>query len=105
MFLFYLKDGNHLWIQNVSNLGDLSFHWGVIRNLAKGATFWPQNPIYLGYRFRYPFGMDFFNSLLESLGMAIQSHLPLVTLLMLLLTLQALHVTGGPLLVFAIFFS
>jgi hypothetical protein len=105
VFLFYLKDDHFWWIQNVSNLGDLSFHWGTIRNLAKGASFWPENPIFLGHRFRYPFGMDFFNSLFESLGVDIGTHLPLVTLGTLLLTMYALHVAGGPLLVFAIFFS
>jgi hypothetical protein len=105
VFLFYLKDSGQYWIQNVSNLGDLSFHWGVIRNLAKGASFWPENPIFLGHRFRYPFGMDLFNALFENLGVSISTHLPLVTLATLVLTMVALHMAGGPLLVFAIFFS
>jgi len=104
VFLFYLKDGQY-WIQDLSNLGDLSFHWGTIRYLAKGAHFWPENPIYIGHRFRYPFGMDFFNSLFENLGFPITAHLPLVTFFCLILTLYTLDVVGGPLLVFAVFFS
>ena len=105
IFLFYLKEPTTWWIQNASNLGDLSFHFSAIRNLARGAHFWPENPIFLGFRFRYPFGMDLFNALFENLGVAIQTHLPLVTFFGLLLTLAALHVAGGPLLVFTIFFS
>ncbi len=105
MFLFYLKDGSDFWIQNVSNLGDLSFHWNVIRNLAGGANFWPENPIYLAHRFKYPFGMDLINAMFEVLGVAIQTHLPLITMLLLFLTMASLHLAGGPLLVFAVFFS
>lgn len=105
MYLFYLKEDGHFWIQNVSNLGDLSFHWNVIRNLAKGASFWPENPIFLAHRFRYPFGMDLINAMFESLGVAIQTHLPLITMFTLFLTMASLHLAGGPLLVFAVFFS
>lgn len=104
VFLFFQK-GEFYWIQNPFNLGDMSFHWGTIHYLEKGATFWPENPIYLGYRFKYPFGMDFFNALWGNLGVKIHFHLPLVTLAMLGLILYVLHLTGGPLLVFAIFFS
>lgn len=104
IFLVYEKAGSY-WIQNNYNLGDMSFHWSAIRSVAKGMHFWPDNPIYGGYRFRYPFGMDFFNSLFENLGVHISSHLPFVTLLVLLMILFTLHSVGGPLLVFAVFFS
>jgi hypothetical protein len=104
VFLFFQK-GDSYWIQNPFNLGDMSFHWGTINYLAKGAHFWPENPIYLGYRFKYPFGMDFFNALFGNLGVLINYHLPLVTLAMLSLIFYALHMAGGPLLVFAVFFS
>ncbi|WP_413288367.1 hypothetical protein [Bdellovibrio sp. HCB337] len=102
---FFFQKGPMYWIQNPFNLGDMSFHWGAINYLAEGAKFWPENPIYLGYRFKYPFGMDFFNSIWGNLGVPISYHLPLVTLLALLVVFYALHITGGPLLVFAIFFS
>lgn len=104
VFLFYQK-GSMLWIQNAFNLGDMSFHWGTIRFLGKGAHFWPENPIFLAHRFRYPFGMDFFNAFFENLHVPIAVHLPLVTLACLLILFYLLHVTGGPLLVFAVFFS
>jgi len=104
VFLFYIK-GDNYWIQNNFNLGDMSFHWSAIRSVAKGMQFWPDNPIYGGYRFRYPFGMDFINSLFENLGIKISLHLPVVTLLMLLVILLTLHSVGGTLLVFAVFFS
>lgn len=104
VFLFFQK-GDFYWIQNPFNLGDMSFHWNVINYLAKGAHFWPENPIYAGYRFKYPFGMDFFNALFANLGVGMETHLPLVTLGMLLLVFGVLHACGGPLLVFAVFFS
>lgn len=104
IFFIYLKAG-YYWIQNSFNLGDMSFHWNVIRSLAKGATFWPENPIYSDYRFRYPFGMDLINSFFESLGVPTVQHLPFVTLLSLLIVFCTLHIAGGPLLVFAVFFS
>jgi hypothetical protein len=104
VFLFFKKNGM-LFIQNPFNLGDMSFHWGTIRYLAKGAHFWPENPIFLGHRFRYPFGMDFFNAFFENLHIPMATHLPLVTLACLLLTLCLLHSVGGPLLVFAVFFG
>lgn len=104
VFLFYEKGGNY-WIQDQFNIGDMSVHWSAIRFIARGADFWPENPLYLGYRFRYPFGMDFFNALFENLGFALSSHLPLVTLLALLVGFVTLHQAGGPLLVFAVFFS
>lgn len=104
MFLIFYKSTNY-WIQNPFNLGDMSFHWSAIRSVAKGLHFWPENPIYGGFRFRYPFGMDFFNSFFENLGVPITTHLPVVTLLALLLVMFTLHSAGGPLLVFAVFFS
>jgi hypothetical protein len=104
VFLFFRKDGS-FWIQNPFNLGDMSFHWGTIRYLAKGAHFWPENPIFFGHRFRYPFGMDFFNAFFENLHVPISAHLPLVTLACLLMSLYLLHAVGGPLLVYAVFFS
>lgn len=102
---FFFKKKDFYWIQDGFNLGDMSFHWGVIRNLGQGGTFWPENPIFMGYRFKYPFAMDLFNALWESLGVSIATHLPLVTLASLLFILYVLHICGGPLLVFAVFFS
>jgi len=102
--LFFRKD-DFFWILNPFNLGDMSFHWGSIHYLAKGAAFWPENLIFLGHRFKYPFGMDFFNALWDCLQVPIEVHLPLITLACLILTAVVAHIVGGPFLVAAIFFS
>src|SRR5208283_4240537 len=39
-----------------------------IRYLAKGAKFWPQNPIYSGVPLHYPAGIDIFNAMLKLAG-------------------------------------
>jgi hypothetical protein len=50
------------------NFGDLPLHWTYIRFFARGASFWPGNPIFTGARLQYPFGMDLFNALFVALG-------------------------------------
>jgi hypothetical protein len=57
-------DGNNLKIQSPNNLGDLSLHLTYIKYFANGVALWPDNPIHLFSRLRYPAGIDFFNSLL-----------------------------------------
>jgi len=51
-----------------NNLGDLSLHLTYIRYLAKGARFWPQDPIYSGLPLHYPAGVDIFGALLNLIG-------------------------------------
>ena len=41
-----------------NNYGDLPLHWTYVAYLARGAPFWPENPIAAGERLRYPFGVD-----------------------------------------------
>jgi len=62
-WLLYI-DGSELRIQSPNNLGDLSLHLTLIRNFASGVTLWPDNPIYVFSKLRYPAGMDLFNALL-----------------------------------------
>src|SRR5438876_3038105 len=62
-WLLYV-DGNELKIQSPNNLGDLALHITLIRNFANGVTLWPDNPIYVFSKLRYPAGMDLFNALL-----------------------------------------
>ena len=57
-------DGNHLKIQSPNNLGDLALHFTYIKYFANGVALWPDNPIYVFSKLRYPAGIDFFNSLL-----------------------------------------
>jgi hypothetical protein len=62
-WLLYI-DGSELRIQSPNNLGDLSLHLTLIRNFANGVALWPDNPIYVFSKLRYPAGMDLFNALL-----------------------------------------
>src|SRR5438309_9041195 len=62
-WLLYI-DGNELKIQSPNNLGDLGLHVTLIRNFASGVALWPDNPIYVFSKLRYPAGMDLFNALL-----------------------------------------
>jgi hypothetical protein len=62
-WLFYI-DGIDWKIQSPNNLGDLSLHITLIRDFANGVALWPDNPIYVFSKLRYPAGMDLFNALL-----------------------------------------
>jgi len=62
-WLLYI-DGEQLKIQSPNNLGDLALHITFIRNFASGVALWPDNPIYVFSKLRYPAGMDLFNALL-----------------------------------------
>jgi hypothetical protein len=62
-WLLYI-DGDELKIQSPNNLGDLALHITLIRNFASGVALWPDNPIYVFSKLRYPAGMDLFNGLL-----------------------------------------
>jgi hypothetical protein len=62
-WLLYI-DGSELKIQSPNNLGDLSLHITWIKNFASGVPLWPDNPIYVFSKLRYPAGIDLFNALL-----------------------------------------
>ncbi|PYL13042.1 MAG: hypothetical protein DMF43_06505, partial [Verrucomicrobia bacterium] len=62
-WLLYIDD-NELKIQSPNNLGDLALHITLIKNFANGVALWPDNPIYVFSKLRYPAGMDLFNGLL-----------------------------------------
>src|SRR5438874_3435324 len=63
-WLFYI-DGSDYKIQSPNNLGDLSLHLTLIKNFANGVAIWPDSPIYVFSKLRYPAGIDFFNALLS----------------------------------------
>lgn len=54
--MFY-PDGLHTAPAN--NFGDLPFHFSVITSFAYGENLPPQNPIFAGMKFTYPFLIDF----------------------------------------------
>src|SRR6266571_4973026 len=63
-WLFYI-DGSDYKIQSPNNLGDLSLHLTLIKTFANGVPLWPDNPIYVFSKLRYPAGIDLFNALLS----------------------------------------
>src|SRR5213596_381153 len=63
-WLFYI-DGSDYKIQSPNNLGDLSLHLTLIKTFANGVPLWPDNPIYVFSKLRYPAGIDLFNGLLS----------------------------------------
>lgn len=67
----YFIDGNEYKIQNPNNLGDLSLHITYIKNFASGVAMWPENPIYVSSRLRYPAGIDLFNAILLCLDISV----------------------------------
>ena len=62
-WLVYI-DGDQLRIQSPNNLGDLALHITFIKDFANGVALWPDNPIYVFSKLRYPAGIDLFNGLL-----------------------------------------
>lgn len=66
-WLIYV-DGNELKVQSPNNLGDLSIHLTYIRQFASGIPLWPDNPIFVFSKLRYPAGTDIFNAVLTCLG-------------------------------------
>ena len=63
--MFY-PDGLHTAPAN--NFGDLPFHFGVITSFAYGENLPPENPIFAGMRFTYPFLIDFLTAWFIKLG-------------------------------------
>src|SRR5947208_523771 len=54
-WLLYRDDAE--WkIQSPNNLGDLALHITYIRLFANGVALWPDNPIYIASKMRYPAG-------------------------------------------------
>jgi hypothetical protein len=63
-WLLYI-DSSELKIQSPNNLGDLSLHLTLIQNFANGVALWPDSPIFVFSKLRYPAGVDLFNALLS----------------------------------------
>jgi hypothetical protein len=88
-------DGNDLKIQSPNNLGDLSLHLTYIKNFASGVPLWPDNPIYVFSKLRYPAGVDLFNALLACAGVDVIRGLVWAGLLASAATCFALYRWGG----------
>jgi hypothetical protein len=105
-FLFLLFEvGGHYAVGNPNNLGDMALHIGYIRSLAGGQNFWPQNIEYAGELLKYPFGVDLWNALFESLGVPLRAHLMITGIGAFCLLLSALYRRGQHWAVAAFFLS
>ena len=93
-WLFYF-DGENINIQSPFNLGDLGLHLTYIKTFANGVSLWPDSPIYVYSKLRYPAGIDLFNGILTNLGFDLRSQLAATGLLASLATFYALYRWGG----------
>lgn len=82
-------------IQSPHNLGDLGLHITYIRNFASGVRLWPDSPLFVFSKLRYPAGMDLFNALLIKLHFDLRHQLAITGLLACLGTFYALYRWSG----------
>jgi hypothetical protein len=93
-WLFYF-DGENISIQSPFNLGDLGLHLTYIKTFANGISLWPDSPIYVYSKLRYPVGIDLFNGILTNLGFDLRHQLAATGLLASFATFYALYRWGG----------
>ena len=67
LWLIFQK-GEQIAVLSRNNLGDLPLHIQYIRFFSHGAPLWPVNPIHAHSSIGYPFGIDYFNALLDLCG-------------------------------------
>src|SRR6266480_1183902 len=92
---FFYIDGSDYKIQSPNNLGDLSLHLTLIKTFANGVPLWPDNPIYLFSKLRYPAGIDLFNALLLLVHVDLITGLVWVGLVASLATFYGFYRWGG----------
>ncbi len=88
-------DGNEVKIQSPNNLGDLALHITYIKTFANHVPLWPENPIFVFGRMRYPAGTDLFNSLLLLVGVDLTRGLVWTAMLASVATCYALYRWSG----------
>src|SRR2546423_4724168 len=93
-WLFYFE-GENIDIQSPFNLGDLGLHLTYIKTFANGMSLWPDSPIYVYSKLRYPAGIDLFNGILTNLGFDLRPQLAATGLLASLGAFYALYRWGG----------
>jgi hypothetical protein len=94
-WLLYPSSQEELKIQSPNNLGDLALHITFIKNFAHGVPLWPDNPIYVFSKLRYPAGIDLFNALLTCVHVDLTRGLIWTGLLASLATFYAFYRWGG----------
>jgi hypothetical protein len=93
-WLFFFN-GEDIDIQSPFNLGDLGLHLTYIKTFANGMSLWPDSPIYVYSKLRYPAGIDLFNGVLTNLGFDLRPQLAATGLLASLGAFYALYRWGG----------
>jgi hypothetical protein len=93
-WLFFFN-GEDIDIQSPFNLGDLGLHLTYIKTFANGMSLWPDSPIYVYSKLRYPAGIDLFNGILTNLGFDLRAQLAATGLLATVATFYALYRWGG----------
>jgi hypothetical protein len=88
-------DSDQIKVQSINNLGDLPLHITYLKTFANGVALWPDNPIYVFGKLRYPVGVDLFNALLVLLGIDMTRGLVWTALLASLATFYAFWRWGG----------
>jgi hypothetical protein len=104
LWLTFERDGSMLALLTY-NYGDLPLHWTYIEFLARGASFWPANPIFTGERLHYPIGIDLVTALLVQIGVPLRVALAALGLLGSALLGLALFAWGRGFAVAAFLFS
>jgi hypothetical protein len=94
LWLVYIE-GDQLRIQSPNNLGDLALHITFIKNFANGVPLWPDNPIFVGSKLRYPAGTDLLNALFCLIHVDLIRGLVWAGLLGCLATFYAFYRWGG----------
>jgi hypothetical protein len=88
-------DADQIKVQSINNLGDLPLHITYLKTFANGVPLWPDNPIFVLGKLRYPAGVDLFNALLVLAGMEMMQSLVWVGLLACIATFYALWRWAG----------
>ena len=88
-------DGNDIRIQSPNNLGDLGLHITYIKTFANGVAIWPDSPLYVESKLRYPAGIDLFNAIFDNLGFDLRHQLVLTGLLASAATFYAFYRWSG----------
>lgn len=69
------SNGGALYTGYVNNLGDLPFHMQITASFVHGQNFPPEDPIYAGTGFAYPYLSDFLAAMLVNLGASMRDAL------------------------------
>jgi hypothetical protein len=88
-----------------NNYGDLPLHWTYVAFLARGAPFWPDNPIAAGERLHYPFGVDLVSALFVQVGVGVPLVFRVMGLVGAVLAAHALYLWSRAFAIAAFLFS